>query len=135
MKKKHYIIIAIILVIAIAVYFYWKKKKVVVDPGTEVKSLDKTFNIQVADNRNDNFPLYTNSKGPRVETLQRAVNRQIEKQNLAFNITPPDAVLVPDGIFGEKTKAAIIKVFGVSKISDKGVTETQFNNIIELSNK
>lgn len=135
MNKKKIIIVAIILVIAITVYYYWKKQKAVIALGSEKESLGTGFNIQAADTRNDNFPLNDNSKGARVETLQRAINRQIEKQNAAFNITPPDSVLSIDSVFGPKTKAALLKVAGVAYYSGTGMTETQFNSFIELSNK
>lgn len=138
MNKKKILIVTVIIVLVVAAYFYFRKPKKV-DEAAKSGSLDPNFNIKVPDTRNDNFPLSTSSKGTRVSTLQLAVNRLIEKYNNDLMFSNPGAqkvpVLIVDSILGEQTKATILKVIGVAYYSPTGITETQFNSIIEKSNK
>lgn len=135
MNKKKLLIGAVIIAIIVAAYFYFKKKKATAPAADTKLSLDPNFNIAIPDTRNDSFPLHTNSKGERVKTLQLALNRLITAAYATPGTDNKIPALVADGIFGEQTKTAILKVVGVAFYGSTGVTETQFNSIIEKSNK
>jgi len=108
-----------------------KNKIIAPKPAPDTKTIvpNAGFNVQPADLSNDKFPLTNGSKGEKVKTLQLALNKLNEQQGTK------NLALVPDGSFGTKTADMILKVAGVAYYNTSGVTETNFNQIITLSNK
>ncbi|MDR1627642.1 MAG: hypothetical protein LBR79_02570, partial [Oscillospiraceae bacterium] len=62
----------------------------------------------------DNFPLKKGSKGTRTTNLQRICN---------YHNTIPYLPLVEDGIWGDKTEAAMMRLFGINSVNEKQYTE------------
>ena len=90
---------------------------------------DKDFNVQeAAPVYNDSFPLKLHSKGDRVKTLQQALNR-IREKGLSHSYTP----LVVDGDLGEKTYTAIITWVGTKYWGTDGLSESNYNAIMQQS--
>lgn len=113
MKKKTIIIISIIAVIitAIIIVIISKKKKIT----KEIEDKGKGNDISVGSvvnyvspylQTNATFPLIYGSKGKQVAHLQKWLN--------SGAVNPPYAVnypqLVVDGILGDKTKSALLKI-------------------------
>lgn len=134
-KHKKFIGIGLAILAFIAVLVYLFRDKPVVKNITDKlkppapkdgSTTDEAFKIkEAAPTYDDSYPLKVNSRGDRVKTLQQALNR----------LKPsPLLPLVVDGVFGEKTKQAVISWAGTKYYGTNGITENLFNEIIANSN-
>lgn len=130
--NKKFIVIAVVIVIIVGLVYYNRNKlfkKSELKPEEAKLPVNNGFNVAEPDTSNDNFPLIKGSKGPKVKTLQLALNKLNEQQGSKYD------PLVPDSIYGDKTSDLLIKVAGVGYLMGNGINEQSFNNLIILSTK
>lgn len=84
------------------------------------------------------------SRGNEVKELQKLMNKDIDRINSGRNkvyagtFIPAYPKLVVDGIFGQKTEAALIEITSLNLGAGKGVKETsirRYKSIVAMPNK
>lgn len=107
-KKQKSILVGILVISLVAGLIYYVAVKVINKSknssendlsGSESSGTSTTVQIS------SQFPLQKGSSGEKVKTLQRWINAQA--QAMAGFVTVPNAPLTVDGVFGNKTEAAI----------------------------
>ncbi len=114
MDKKKIIIISIVVVVIILIIiiiFASKKKKTSEDAKAKV---EPDVFTKIADSagayRNESWPLKVYMKGPNVERLQQLLNSK-------------GAGIEPDGYFGLKTEAALLKYFNTKEVTEQSLNQ------------
>ena len=110
------IIVVIVLIIAAVVYFLFFRKPKQLPPEKLVDA--KGVKISWSD---DGFPLKKLSSGPKVKSLQAALNIL---HNTALTI---------DGKFGDKTLSALKKYYGITSVSEADYNKYVLPNINKIN--
>ena len=93
-----FLIVAVLLIVGLAVFLYFRKNKQ--NSGILVDTPAPAYNPPI-------FPLKKGSRGAEVKKLQEWINEQAQYVFLAPVFQVPNVPLETDGIWGEKTNAAL----------------------------
>jgi hypothetical protein len=85
--------------------------------ATDIQDAEKPQIVSGATYEKSDFPLAKGSKNNTVKSLQNLLNIELAKQG--------KVLLIPDGIFGSKTEAALVALTGKSSVQN----QAEFNQI------
>jgi peptidoglycan hydrolase-like protein with peptidoglycan-binding domain len=135
LEKKHKTYIGIgagVLLLVVLIIILVKALRKPAQPQVDTSKTGGATGFNVGESapvKDDKFPLHVGSYGPNVAALQSALNR-INEQQYNHKID----TLTVDKDFGDKTYTAVLLLAGTRYLTDGGVSQDSFTQILHTAN-